>query len=98
MTRVIRIPICVETRPDGAPSFFTWRGVRYRVLSVNEPWVLQDRWWVSAAEADRNGGNGYSDRCYYRVRARASSFGNDLWCDVYFDRAQRLWMLEKAPD
>lgn len=85
-------------RPDGAPSAFTWRGVRYRVLSCNESWHLSDRWWVSAAEADRNGGQGYSDRYYYRVRAKAPGTHSDLFADLDHDRAQNVWTLEKVLD
>jgi len=82
MSRVIRIPITVDTVAEGQPVAFTWRQVRYRVLGVNEPWVLQDRWWVSPAESDANGGEGYSDRLYYRVRARASGSRHDLFADL----------------
>jgi Domain of unknown function (DUF6504) len=86
-------------RPDGQPSAFTWRGKRYRVLQVNEPWHLQDRWWASPGEADRNGGNGFSDRYYYRIRAKAQGASYDLICDLYHDRAQGdLWVLEKVQD
>jgi Family of unknown function (DUF6504) len=99
MSRVVRLPIRIETSTDGAPVAFTWRGERYHVLSINEPWVLQDRWWVSPAEADSNGGNGYSDRLYYRVRARASGSRYDLFADLYHDRAQgSLWVLDKVHD
>jgi hypothetical protein len=99
MSRVINLPIAVETSPDGQPVAFTWRKVRYRVLACNEPWVLQDRWWVTPSEADRNGGKGYSDRLYFRVRARSSGSRYDLWVDLYHDRASRgLWILEKVLD
>ena len=99
MSRVIRIPIAVETGVEGQPVAFTWRQVRYLVLDVNEPWELRDRWWVSMAEADTKGGEGYSEREYFRVRARASGSRYDLFVDLYHDRAQgSLWMLEKAHD
>ncbi len=62
MPRRIDIPVAVETSADGQPSAFTWRQAHYRVLARNEPWRLQNHWWVTPAEADQNGGKGYSDR------------------------------------
>jgi len=97
--RRIDMPVPVEAAPDGTPKAFTWRRVRYRVLHLNEPWHLSDRWWVTAAEADRTGGQGYSDRYYYRVCARATGSSVDLWCDMYQDRASPgLWVLERVLD
>ncbi len=99
MSRRIGVPIHVELREGGQSSAFTWRGVRYRVLARNEPWRLQDRRWVSLAEADRNGGKGFSDRTYYRVRVKAPGAHADLICDLYHDRAQgSLWVLEIVHD
>jgi hypothetical protein len=80
MSRVINLPVRVETAADGTPSAFTWRGVRYRVLHANEVWQLADCWWVMAAEADRNGGKGYGDRWHYRVHARASASPRPYRC------------------
>jgi Domain of unknown function (DUF6504) len=80
------------------PYALLWRGVRYRVLLVNEPWRLQDRWWVSAAEADANGGRGYSDRTYYRLCCKAAGADWDLWCDIYYDAAVNVWILERVID
>ena len=78
------------------PYALLWRGVRYRVLHVNEPWRLQNRWWVSPAEADRNGGSGYSDRTYYRLQCREAGAPWDMWCDIYFDAAVNVWILEQV--
>lgn len=91
-------PVRVEIKSDGQPRAFTWRGRRYHVLHINEPWHLTDRWWVSAAEPDDNGGKGYSDRYYYRVSARERGARYVLWCDLYHDRAPNVWMLEKVLD
>ena|SRR5690348_4047427 len=86
------------------PYALLWRGVRYRVLHVNEPWRLQDRWWVSRAEADANGGNGYSDRTYYRLQCRCCQDSRglgaewDLLCDIYYDAAANVWVMERVID
>jgi hypothetical protein len=73
--------------------------VRYRVLHANEGWHLQNRWWVSLGEADRNSGKGFSDRWYYRVRAKAADASYDLFADLYRDAVQgSLWVLEKVHD
>lgn len=99
MSRYIGLSVWVEMKSDGQPTAFTWRGVKYRVLECNEPWHLMDRWWVSPAETDANGGKGLSDRRYYRVRAKATGAHSDLFADLYHDRAQgSLWVLEIVHD
>jgi hypothetical protein len=44
MTHVYYHPIAV-TLVGGKPTTMRWRGITYRVLEVNEPWHLMDRWW-----------------------------------------------------
>lgn len=50
-------PVAVQTRRDGRPLAFTWRGVTYH-LRVIGCWKLAARWWDSER---------HSDRTYYRV-------------------------------
>jgi hypothetical protein len=97
MSHFYTIPIRVWHRKR-IPYALVWRGVRYKVLHINEPWRLQDRWWVSAAEADRNGGQGYSDRTYYRLQCQEAGADWDLWCEVYYDAAANVWVMERVLD
>lgn len=97
MAHTYYLPIRVWHR-QRMPYALVWRGVRYRVLHVNEPWRLQDKWWVSAAEADAKGGNGYSDRTYYRLQCQEAGAAWDMWCDIYYDAAVNVWILERVLD
>jgi len=52
MSRRIGLLVAVESKYGGTPVSFIWRGARYQVLHVNEPWRLQDRWWMSQASQE----------------------------------------------
>jgi hypothetical protein len=45
MDRVYGEPVKVQTREDGWPARFAWRGRRYMVRSVMEHWVVNREWW-----------------------------------------------------
>ncbi len=79
------------------PTAFTWRGERYIISHVNEPWHLMDRWWEPVPETWQ-GGNGRSDRWYYRVIAKVPGHRYDIIADIYHDRAQGCWVLERVLD
>jgi hypothetical protein len=51
MAHVYYQPIRV-TLADGKPATIHWRGITYRVLELNEPWRLMDRWWEPAASQE----------------------------------------------
>ena len=93
MTHVYYQPITV-TLTDGKPATLHWRGLTYRVLEVNEPWRLVDRWWEPAGNP--GAGNGRSDRIYYRLRC--ASANEDLTCDIYFEAVGEVWILERVYD
>ncbi len=97
MTHFYAIPIRVWHK-DHQPYALIWRGVRYRVLNVNEPWHLQDRWWVSASGADANGGKGHSDRWYYRLCCHEAGAAWEMVCDVYYDTVANVWVMERILD
>ena len=97
MAHTYYLPIRVWHR-QRIPYALQWRGVRYRVLHVNEPWHLEDRWWVSAAEADANGGHGYSHRYYYRLQCQEAGPEWDMWRDIYHDHAANVWVMERVLD
>lgn len=111
MTHVYYHPIAV-TLANGKPATIHWRGITYRVLEINEPWHLMDRWWEQAGKPSMpvapskgmggtgyNGHNGYSgrsDRTYYRLRCVSAH--EDLTCDIYFEAIGGAWILERVYD
>lgn len=45
MSRVYGEPVEVQTKPDGRPARFVWRGRLYTVHSVIGHWVVNREWW-----------------------------------------------------
>ena len=67
---------------DGLPALFEWRGRRYQVTDVIGKWRIEGRWWADGR-----------DREYWRVEVR----GGAVW-DLYLDRQQRRWHMERLWD
>jgi hypothetical protein len=72
----------------GRPLGFIWRGTCYQVHAILATWHLQDRWWADGGEDGAE-----SDRTYYRLDC-----SGDLQCDVYFDAATGVWILDRIHD
>jgi hypothetical protein len=49
MGRVYGEPVEVQTREDGRPARFAWRGRLYVVISVQEYWMVNRDWWRESA-------------------------------------------------
>jgi hypothetical protein len=81
-------PIQMTTRAD-RPISFTWRGMEYHITEILASWRLRDRWWEAADHHPR----GASDRHYYRLRCLEG-----LLCDVYYDAAPGVWVLDRVHD
>ncbi len=113
MTHVYYHPIRV-TLADGKPATIHWRGDAYRVLEVNEPWHLMDRWWEPSATrkpstpgAPGTGidSNGHKDHNGQKGRSdrtyyrlHCASAHEDLTCDIYFEAISGVWILERVYD
>lgn len=69
-------------RDAGMPAGFLWRDRRYRVLNVIGRWRIEGRWWEGGRERE-----------YWRVEAQGG-----LVCDLYNDRRQGRWLLERIWD
>ena len=104
MTHADHQPIGV-TLADGKPATICWRGITYRVLELNEPWHLMDRWWEPpppeqpgqpGQPGTPGSGTGRSDRTYYRLRCVSAH--EDLTCEVYFEAVGAVWILERVYD
>ena len=48
MGRVYGEPVEVQTRADGRPTRFVWRGRLYAVRSIAEHWVINREWWTES--------------------------------------------------
>jgi hypothetical protein len=91
------LPIVVERDPEtGEPCSFVWRGVTYLVDEVYSRWHLRDRWWEASNPDHPRGGT--TDRVYYRVMSRLREFGSLAVFEIYFDRAQNVWVLDFVHD
>jgi Domain of unknown function (DUF6504) len=101
MTHIYRQTIQV-TLADGKPASIEWRGITYRVLHLNEPWRLMDRWWEPPASPGDPAAPGsavdagQSDRTYYRLRCVSAH--EDLTCEIYFEAVGGVWILERVYD
>jgi hypothetical protein len=94
------------TLAEGKPGSIRWRGITYRVLELNDPWHLMDRWWeppdmtndpgTPAKGAGSTAGKGRSDRIYYRLHCVSAH--EDLACDIYFEAVCGVWILERVYD
>jgi len=55
MSKVYGEPVNVQTRDDGRPVRFVWRGRLYTVRAILEHWVLNREWWQDPDSAGPSG-------------------------------------------
>ncbi len=95
MGRVYGEPVRVQTREDGRPARFVWRGRLYAVRSIMEHWVTSREWW---READPAAQAARPELRFWRVEASA---GQGLPSGVYelrLDVAADTWTLRRVMD
>ena len=95
MGRVYGEPVRVQTREDGRPARFVWRGRLYAVRSVLEHWVINREWWRDPGPA---GQAALPELRFWRVEASA---GRGLPSGVYelrLDVAADTWSLRRVMD
>ena len=63
------------------PTAFVWRKRRYRIEIIQHSWVVETGWWNEQTRVIRY---------YNRVQAEGRLF------DIYFDRREQEWFLERA--
>jgi Family of unknown function (DUF6504) len=97
MSHAYRQLIPVECTDDEQqlPAAFTWRGERYHVLEVWGHWRLETRWWEEPTDSPFKG---QTQRRYYRVRAQVPGHQYDMIAELYHDRAQGCWVLDRVLD
>ncbi len=82
MAQGLPAPITVVWRsPTRSPKAFQWHARRWRVERVLQRWSIDTGWWNDEVRVDRR---------YFRVVADGRVF------DLFFDRPQRRWFLERA--
>ena len=75
-------PITVSFRSSTAtPAAFVWCQRRWRIDRVLQTWSIDTGWWRDELHIDRR---------YLRVVAQGRVF------DLFYDRVQRRWLLERA--
>ena len=73
MSRVYGEPVEVQTREDGRPVRFAWRGRLYTVIAVQEHWMVNRDWWRESRPSPRipSSSSGGSRRRRARASRRA---------------------------
>ena len=93
MDRVYGEPVEVQTREDGRPTRFVWRGRPYAVRAVQEYWVVNRDWWRDSDPVPAR-----PELRFWRVEA---STGPDQTVGVYElrrDIAADTWTLRWIAD
>ena len=99
MSRVYGEPVEVQTRGDGPPTRFVWRGRLYTVRSILERWVINREWWREPDPSPAQPGQpGQPELEFWRVEASA---GQDFPIGTYelrYDLAAGTWTLRRVVD
>ena len=93
MGRVYGEPAEVQTREDGRPVGFTWRGRRYAVTAVQEYWLVNRNWWRESAPVPAR-----PELEFWRVEAATEKAGPAGIYELRRDIAADAWTLRRVAD
>ena len=93
MGRVYGEPVDVQTREDGRPLRFAWRGKRYTVIAVQEHWMVNRDWWREAAPVPAR-----PELQFWRVEASAGQGQPTGVYELRRDAAADIWTLRRIAD
>lgn len=93
MGRVYGEPVEVQTRGDGRPARFVWRGRLYTVRSILERWVINREWW---REPDPSPGRPELE--FWRAEASAGQGFPIGTYELRRDLADGTWTLRRVVD
>jgi hypothetical protein len=93
MTRVYGEPVEVQTRDDGRPTRFVWRGRRYAVGAVQEYWVVNRDWWRESDPVPAR-----PELQFWRVEASAGQGQPTGVYELRRDVAADSWTLRRIAD
>jgi hypothetical protein len=93
MARVYGEPVEVQTREDGRPVSFAWRGRRYAVSAVQEHWLVNRDWWREPAPVPLP-----PELQFWRVEAAAGPGQPAGTYELCQDIAAATWTLRRIAD
>lgn len=93
MSRVYGEPVEVQTRQDGRPARFVWRGRLYTVRSVAEHWVVNREWWREQGETAAQ-----PELEFWRVEASTGQGMPTGTYELRRDAAAETWTLRRIAD
>lgn len=93
MGRVYGEPVEVQTRENGQPVVFGWRGRRYAVAAVQEYWMVNRDWWREAAPVPAR-----PELEFWRVEASAAGGYQAGSYELRRDIAAGTWTLRRVAD
>jgi Family of unknown function (DUF6504) len=92
MSRVYGDPVEVQTREDGRPVSFTWRGRLYAVIAVQEYWMVNRDWWRESSPVPAR-----PELQFWRVGATAGGQPAGTY-ELRRDIAADTWTLRRIAD
>ena len=98
MGRVYGEPVNVQTRVDGRPARFVWRGRLYAVRSVMEHWVINREWWRETDPAAQTAQVAEPELRFWRVEASAGQRLSSGIYELRQDVAIGAWTLRRVLD
>ena len=93
MSRVYGEPVEVQTREDGRPLSFAWRGRRYTVSAVQEHWMVNRAWWRESAPVPAQ-----PELQFWRVEASTGRGRASGTYELCRDIAAGTWTLLRIAD
>ena len=93
MGRVYGEPVEVQTREDGRPLSFAWRGRRYTVSAVQEHWMVNRDWWRESAPVPAQ-----PELQFWRVEASTGQGQSAGTYELRRDIAADIWTLRRIAD
>jgi Family of unknown function (DUF6504) len=93
MGRVYGEPVEVQTKADGRPARFVWRGRLYAIRSVAEYWVVNREWW-----REPDPGQAQPELEFWRVEASAGQGWPPGTYELRRDVAAGTWTLRRVAD
>ena len=68
--------ILVKEREDKAPLLLEYEGIKYKISSIEDYWLVKDRWWT--------------DNPIYRSYYRVTTVDQDIFV-IYKDLVTNIW-------
>ena len=92
MSRVYGESVEVQTREDGRPVGFEWRGRLYTVIAVQEHWMVNRDWWRESAPVPAQ-----PELQFWRVEASTGTGATGTY-ELRRDIAAGSWTLRRIAD